>query len=140
DPQHGAGDNLPNAGYQRQTTINAQARNLGKVLVRLKQVDDQPAGTVYAGQGIYSSEQPGHTTSIMIIRGRHMDANSNPVFNDLPGGFVNDPSAPTSPSGGVGYTDWVTKVNDPYLNGGFTFNGPNTFGVKNLGTKNNSLP
>src|SRR6185437_116090 len=87
DPAHGAGDSLPNAIYAREATLNHQAQMLGKALVRLKQVDDQPAGASFPGNGTYSTDQPGHTTSMMFIQGKHLDANNNVVFNDLPGGF-----------------------------------------------------
>ena len=70
----------------------------------------------------------------MIVRGKHMDEKSEPRFNGLPVGFIVDPSSTKD----VSYSDWVTKINDPYLNGGFTLSGPNTFGVKNLGKKNNA--
>lgn len=142
-PSQGAGDSLPNAIYQREAILNAQARNLGPALVRLTSVADQAPGTLITGKGQYAQGDP-HTTNMMIIRGKHLDGSGNLQVNDLPGGFAEDPSAPLPTNGssptGVYYTDWVTTVNDPYLNGGFTFNGPNTFGVRNLGTHNNGLP
>jgi hypothetical protein len=133
-PSQGAGDSLPNAIYARQAIINAQVRNLGPALVRLTQIDDQAPGTLIPNKGQYDSSGP-HTTNMMIIRGKHLDGSGNVQVNDLPAGFVEDPNAPTDPTK-VNYSDWVTTGNDPYLNGGFTFNGPNTFGVKNLGTHN----
>jgi hypothetical protein len=136
DPTHGAGDLLPNAIYQRQAIINAQARNLGKALVRLQPVDDQ-AGQSFGTNGAYVSGA--HTTNMMIVQGKHLDANNNVQFNALPGGFVVDPSASSDPSK-VSYSDWVTTGNDPYLNGGFVLNRPNNYGVVNKGTKNDGLP
>lgn len=130
DPTHGAGDLLPNDLYYRQATINQQARNLGPALVRLKQVNDYSAGYTIAGKGIYSPNQVGHTTSMMIIRGKHMEG-ANAIYNALPSGFEQDREAPKDANGNSAYSDWVYTGNDPYLNG---------WSVTNPGTKNGGLP
>jgi hypothetical protein len=109
------GDNQPNAMYAKAAAINAEARNLGKALVRLTPVADA-AGSP-------------HTTSMMFIRGKHSTGPGTSAFNDFPGytGFAIDPSSQN-------YTDWEFGRNDPYLSG--PFNDP---GTTNLGTLNDGL-
>lgn len=110
------GDSNPTPLYQDLITVNRHARNLGKALVALKPIDDAPGAA--------------HTTSIMIIRGKHKDAAGNVVFNDFPGysGLAIDPDAAGN------YTDWVFGRNDPYLSG--PFNDP---GTVNQGFLNDGL-
>jgi hypothetical protein len=130
DPNHGAGDLLPNALYYRQATINQQARNLGPALVRLKQIADYSAGYTIPNKGIYSPNQAGHTTSMMIIRGKHMEG-ANQIYNPLPSGFEQDREAGKDANGNSAYSDWVYTGNDPYLSG---------WSVTNPGTMNGGLP
>jgi hypothetical protein len=120
------GDNHPNAFYAQAARVNLEARNLGKALVRLKPVAEQ--------------KEAKHTTSIMIIRGKHAGADAksdlnagpdgNSALNDVPGysGFAIDPASPR-------YTDWEFGRNDPYLGGPF-----DDSGTKNLSTLNSGLP
>ena len=112
-----AGDSYPNARYTQQQTINKQARNLGKALVRLKPVADS---NMTDGQ----VTTDGHTTGIQIIRGQHLDGTTT-VFNALPSGFNVDSAA-------QGYSDWEFARNDPYFSGWST---ANTFGTKNNGLR-----
>jgi T5SS/PEP-CTERM-associated repeat protein len=106
------GDNNPSALYSHAAQLNQEVRNLGPAMVRLKPVTDTTI--------------PDHTSSIMFVRGKN-NPGSGAVYNPIPIGFVQDPSAQA-------YTDWTFNVNDPYLSGGF----PN--GATNLGTKNGGLP
>jgi hypothetical protein len=107
------GDNSPNQVYTNQALINKQARNFGPTLTRLQPIIAQPDGA-----------QP--TTDIMFIRGKHFDTStSSYVPNALPIGFAPDAQAPN------GYSDWVFKRNDQYLNG---------WTVTNTGTKNGGQP
>ena len=109
------GDNQPNGFYPKAAAINAEARNLGRALVRLTPVADA-AGAA-------------HTTSMMFIRGKHSTGPGTSAFNDFPGytGFQIDPSSQN-------YTDWEFRRNDPYLSGPF-----NDDGTTNLGTFNDAL-
>jgi hypothetical protein len=122
------GDNAPNALYRKLQAINHEARNLGKALVRLTPIDDVPNSP--------------HTTSIVILRGKHKASGGSgtvtPVRNWTNGapddgvlgytGFARDPASPD-------YTDWEFGRNDPYLSGPF-----NETGVTNLGKFNEGLP
>lgn len=119
------GDNAPNDLYRKLQAINKEARNLGKALVRLTPIDDVP--------------NTPHTTSIVILRGKHKDPKTGkPVHNWTNGapddgvlgytGFARDPASPD-------YTDWEFGRNDPYLSGPF-----NDTGVQNLGKFNDGLP
>jgi autotransporter-associated beta strand protein/T5SS/PEP-CTERM-associated repeat protein len=101
----------PNAYYNSVKQINAEARNLGPAMVRLKPI---PAWNV------------DQTTNILIIHGRHDIGGGANAFNANPVGFANDPE------GGAAYTqfDNFTQHNDPYLTG---------WGITNLGTKNSGL-
>ncbi|MEA2736090.1 MAG: hypothetical protein QOE14_2541, partial [Humisphaera sp.] len=109
-------DSNPKPLYEDLQVVNKQARNLGKALVHLKPIADAPGAP--------------HTTSIMFIRGKHLDTTATPVFNEFPGysGFAIDPQSQN-------YTDWEFARNDPYLSGPF-----NSAGTTNLGTLNNALP
>ena len=119
------GDNAPNDLYRKLQAINHEARNLGKALVRLTPIDDVPGSP--------------HTTSIVILRGKHKDGKTGrPVHNWTNGapddgvlgytGFARDAASPD-------YTDWEFGRNDPYLSGPF-----NDTGVTNLGKFNDGLP
>ncbi len=119
------GDNAPNDLYRKLAQINHEARNLGKALVRLSPLDDIP-GTP-------------HTTSIVILRGKHKDGKTGtPVHNWTNGapddgvlgytGFARDPASPD-------YTDWEFGRNDPYLSGPF-----NDTSITNLSKFNEGLP
>lgn len=112
---NGPGDTNPKPLYNELTQVNKEARNLGKALVYLKPVADR-AGSP-------------HTTSMMFIRGKHMD-NGVAVRNDFPGysGFAIDPQSQD-------YTDWAFGENDPYLSGPF-----NDASIDNVtDTKNDGL-
>ncbi len=108
------GDNTITSLGTFEKGVNQQVRNISPALSRLKPVADT------------SSD---HTTSIMFVRGKHLDGAGSTVFNDMPGymGFIPDPQDQR-------YSDWTFAANDPYLSGGFPL------GATNLGAKNNGLP
>jgi hypothetical protein len=105
------GDSNPTPAYAQQAAINRRARNLGKSLVHLVGLNDQPDGG-----------QP--TTDIMFIRGR-TDPSNSAARTPVPIGFAPDNALPNS------FTEWEADRNDPYLRG---------WVVTNLGTKNAGLP
>lgn len=105
------GDSNPTAAYNIQADLNRRARNLGKSLVHLVGINNQPNGGL-------------PTTDIMFVRGRTGPNNTDRT--PVPIGFVADPEAPNS------YTDWVFQRNDPHLTG---------WAITNLSsTKNVGLP
>ena len=103
------GDSNPTAAYNLQADINRRARNLGKSLVHLVGIDNQPNGGVA-------------TQDIMFLRGR-TGPNATDV-TPLPIGFLPDDALPNTIS------EWVSNRNDPYMRG---------WVVDNIGTKNNDL-
>jgi len=103
------GDGITNALYNEMVDSNLRARNLGRALVRLKPIAEQSSGD-------------GHTTGMMIVRGKTVTGGTTNL-NSIPVGFIADPQAPT------GYTDWTFALNDPYLSGFQS--------ITNIGTKNN---
>src|SRR5687768_3538901 len=103
------GDTNPTPAYAQQAQINRNARNIGKAMVHLIGLNDQPDG----GQ---------HTLDIMFHRGK-TGAGTTDV-TPLPIGFAPDDGAPNT------FSEWVADRNDPYMRG---------WVVTNLGTKNAGL-
>ena len=105
------GDSKPTPLYHELRQVNRETRALGQALVHLKPVEDAKSPDL-------------HTTGVMFIRGKHLDAHGKPALNPIPVGLLPDPAD-------AGYTDWESDRNDPYLRG---------WSVANLGAKNNKLP
>jgi hypothetical protein len=103
------GDSNPTPLYHQQAMINRQVRNLGKSLVHLVGLDNNPNGGL-------------PTLDIMFHRGK-TGPNAADV-TPLPIGFAPDNALPNT------FSEWEARRNDPYMSG---------FVVTNLGTRNDGL-